>query len=112
MGIHGDRLVFLHRDGWVCSANAANFDVEKYTRHLVFPTDWLGAESAFTAKVSPNGLVSMIRGEEVAIVENGLEHCDSYQTISSSKSGSFSSRKSSIFYSWRTIEKNNTADHR
>ena len=98
MGTSNDRLVFLHQDGWVCSANGQTFDIEKYHRHFFFPEDWLRTESGCTAKISPNGLITMVRGEEIAVVRNGLDHHECGQFNFSSQTGSFLRKSSSLSF--------------
>ena len=98
MGSFNDRLVFLYQDGWVCSAKDQTFDVEKYHRHFFFPEDWLRTKSGRTAKISPTGLITIIRGEEIAIVRNGLEHHKCDQLNFRSQTGSFLANSSSVSF--------------
>ncbi|RDW56905.1 hypothetical protein BP5796_12972 [Coleophoma crateriformis] len=46
IGTHGHLLVFLHHDGWVCSADLQNFSIEFFDRHFPLPADWLTATGA------------------------------------------------------------------
>ena len=39
IGACGQRLVFLHSDGWVCSIDLGIRDVERHTRHFFIPFD-------------------------------------------------------------------------
>jgi WD40 repeat protein len=40
LGPHGQRLVFLYSNGWVCSAGIETFSIEGYARHFFIPADW------------------------------------------------------------------------
>ena len=97
MGAYGKRLVFLHRDGWVCSAEAQTFDVENLDRHFFLPSDWLSTVGGPMAKVFSNGCIIIARGEELAIIRKGLDCFENGQSREpSSTRSSFSKRSSTL----------------
>jgi len=80
MGTYGHRLVFLHQDGWVCSADAQNFDAEYFDRHFFFPSDWLSTTGGLMLAIFSNGVIVIVQGEEVATVRRGMEHFEQGQS--------------------------------
>ena len=101
MGNFGKRIIFLHRDGWVCSADARTFHVENLDRHFFFPSDWLSRAGGLMVKVFPNGCIIAARGGKLAIIRKGLENFKDGQSgelpstrSSSSERSSFSKRSS------------------
>ena len=74
IGVYGHRLVFLHQDGWICSADAQSFDVEYYDRHFFLPADWLSTTGGMLMEVFRNGSIVFVHHDEVAIIRRGLEH--------------------------------------
>jgi WD40 repeat protein len=79
MGIYNQRLVFLHKDGWVCSADSQNFSTELFDRHFFFPTDWLstsGMGRLMLGISGRSGNILFVQRDEVAVVLNGLDTFD------------------------------------
>ena len=95
VGVFGRRLVFLHHDGWVCSADSLNFEIEKYDRHFFFPADWLSTGGSPMFDVFSDGRIVFIKRDEVAIIKRGLDHFEQNRSRASSKkpsvTGSFRS---------------------
>jgi WD40 repeat protein len=76
IGTYGQRLVFLHHDGWVCSADPQNFSSEFFDRHFFFPTDWLstsGIGRLMLGIFDCSGNIVFVQRDEVAVVLKGLE---------------------------------------
>ena len=73
VGAYGERLVFLHCSGWVCSADSATFDVNRYVRHFFIPADWLSTNSELIIEVSSKGHILFVKDNEVAVIKGGLE---------------------------------------
>jgi hypothetical protein len=76
IGTYGQRLVFLHRDGWVCSADPQNFSTEFFDRHFFFPTAWLstsGMGRLMLGVFGRSGNVVFVQGSEVSVVQKGME---------------------------------------
>ena len=85
IGVYGHRLVFLHQDGWVCSADSQSFDVEYFNRHFFFPTDWLSTTGGLMLEIFKNGNIVFVQRDEVAIVRRGMEHFEQGQSRSIGK---------------------------
>lgn len=80
LGNYGHRLVFLHRDGWVCSADSQNFDPEYFDRHFFFPGDWLSTTGGLMLEILQNGNIVFVQRDEIAVVKRGMEHMESNQS--------------------------------
>ncbi|KAH9887455.1 hypothetical protein F4778DRAFT_427699 [Xylariomycetidae sp. FL2044] len=75
IGMFRDRLVFLHRMGWVCSVKPAGMrgeGNEKIMFHFAPPLDWLRTNRLPLMMVSKIGDVLFVVKGEVAIVKRGL----------------------------------------
>jgi len=76
IGSYARRLVFLHQDGWVCSADAQNFSAEFFDRHFFFPVDWLSTSGMGRLMLGVSGRtgnVVFVQGDELAVVLKGLD---------------------------------------
>ena len=73
IGTYKDKLVFLHSSGWVCSADAASYNLTRYVRHFFIPAYWLRSSSEMLMKVSGKGNIIFAKRNEVAIIRGGLE---------------------------------------
>ncbi|KAH7393137.1 hypothetical protein BKA64DRAFT_709491 [Cadophora sp. MPI-SDFR-AT-0126] len=76
IGSYAQRLVFLHQDGWVCSADPQNFSAEFFDRHFFFPTDWLSTSGMGRLMLGVSGRtgnVVFVQGDELAVVLKGLD---------------------------------------
>lgn len=76
VGTCNQRLVFLHQDGWVCSADSQNFSAEFFDRHFFFPADWLstsGMGRLMLGIFGRSGNVVFVQGDEVAVVQKWIE---------------------------------------
>ena len=92
LGVFAHRIVFLHQDGWVCSADAHSFDEEYYDRHFFFPSDWVsssinGSTGAGTSghlmlAVLRNGVIVFVQRHELAIIKRGMEYFEHGQSRS------------------------------
>jgi WD40 repeat protein len=80
IGAYGHRLVFLHQDGWICSADAQRFDVEYFDRHFFIPTDWLSTTSDLRLGIFRNGNIVFVQRDELAVIRRGLEHFEQGQS--------------------------------
>ena len=80
LGIYGDRLVFLHQDGWVCSADSQSFDSEYFDRHFFFPSDWLSTTGGTMLEIFQNGNIVVVQRDEIAVVKRGMEHLEPNQS--------------------------------
>lgn len=85
IGAHGQRLVFLHQDGWICSADSQSFDVECYDRHFFVPTDWLSTTNGFMLGIFRNGVIIFVQRDELAVIRRGLEHFEDVHSRGSGK---------------------------
>lgn len=73
IGTYGQRLLFLHSSGWVCSTDLGISNIESHIRHFFIPTDWLSAGANLMIDVTCNGDIVFVKRHEVAIIKRGLE---------------------------------------
>ncbi len=73
VGTYGQRLVFLHSSGWICSADPVTFAVDFYVRHFFIPADWLSTDGDLMISVSRNGDIVFVKRDEVAVIKRGLD---------------------------------------
>jgi len=73
IGSYDQKVVFLDRSGWVCSADKASFNIASYARHFFIPTDWLKINGDLLIKVSSQGDILFVKRDEVAVIKKGLE---------------------------------------
>ncbi|KAK7981273.1 Type I Iterative PKS [Apiospora arundinis] len=75
IGMFRDRLVFLHKEGWVCSIKAnvmRGRSNEKVLFHFAPPVDWLRTNNEPLIRVTKLGDVLFVVRGEVAVVRKGL----------------------------------------
>lgn len=70
IGAYGQRLVFLHSSGWICSTDSETFNV---IRHFFVPADWLSTNVNLMIEVTRNGDIIFIKRDEVAVIKRGLD---------------------------------------
>lgn len=73
IGAHGQKLLFLHSSGWVCSTDLGISNIESHARHFFIPTDWLSAGANLIMDVTCNGDIVFVKRHELAIIKRGLE---------------------------------------
>ena len=69
IGNYGQRLVFLHAGGWICSTDPKTFGI---TRHFFIPSDWLITSGAVMIEVTRYGDIIYVKRDEVAVIKRGL----------------------------------------
>ena len=74
IGAFERKIVFLDRNFWVCTIDVESSAGESYIRHFFIPSDWYSQQKQLIIQVSVQGDVLFVRGDEVAVVSNGLEH--------------------------------------
>ncbi|KAI0121051.1 hypothetical protein BJ170DRAFT_715282 [Xylariales sp. AK1849] len=75
VGTYRGRLVFLHRDGWICSVKGATLwgeGTDGVSHHFPPPVDWLRTTFEVLIRVSKLGDVLFVVNGEVAVVKRGL----------------------------------------
>ncbi|KAI0156577.1 hypothetical protein GGR57DRAFT_501627 [Xylariaceae sp. FL1272] len=74
IGMFRDRVVFLHMDGWVCSAkvNGMRGEGEGVMHHFAPPEDWLQTSRELLITISKAGDILFVVKGEVAVVKRGL----------------------------------------
>ncbi len=77
IGAYGHRVVFLHQNGWICSANASNFDTEHHDRHFFIPEDWLSTVRMLRMRVLHDGTILFVKVHELVSIRNGLNYRES-----------------------------------
>ena len=73
IGTYGHRVVFLHLDGWVCSADSHSFDEEYYDRHFFIPADWLSTAGMLRMDILKNGTILFVKGDSLITIKRGTE---------------------------------------
>ncbi len=73
------RLIFLHRDNWVCSTDHALSRANQYIRHFFFPSDWLSANVDSVIKVAAQGDIIIVKKDEIAVILRGLQMRESVE---------------------------------
>ncbi|MCJ1244025.1 hypothetical protein MMC30_001222 [Trapelia coarctata] len=73
IGGYGQRLVFLHSSGWVCSVDPQTPDFGYHIRHFLVPADWLSTNSELMVEITRKGDIVFVRRDEVAVIKRGLE---------------------------------------
>jgi hypothetical protein len=70
-------LVFISESGWACSIDIdASALSDLIRRHFFVPLAWLSASSKLLARMTEKRHLIFIRGEEIAVVQNGLENVE------------------------------------
>ncbi|KAI4174488.1 MAG: hypothetical protein LQ343_002245 [Gyalolechia ehrenbergii] len=73
---NGQRLVFLHSNGWVCSVDPQSTSLEHFVRHFFFPADWLSTDSPLLIEITRRSDILFVKGDEIAVIKRGLETSD------------------------------------
>ena len=73
IGASGQRLIFLHSDNWICSADPETTSANEYIRHFFLPADWLTTNIEFMIQVTCQGDIVFVKRDEVAVIKRGLE---------------------------------------
>jgi hypothetical protein len=74
IGSFGNLLLFLNQRMWVCSIDLEESNAKCY-RHFFIPDGWLGAtEPHAILQVTSKGDLVFVKGDEIAVIENGLNH--------------------------------------
>ena len=76
IGAKGQKLVFLHVNGWVCSADPRTTSADQYVRHFFFPADWLTTDQGLIIKMTDRGDIVFVKRDEVAVIRRGLENIE------------------------------------
>jgi WD40 repeat protein len=70
----GDLLVFISKQGWVCSIDLnVPLPVGSLQRHFFVPFAWLSASAKVLAQATARRDIVFVHGDEVAVVQNGLD---------------------------------------
>ncbi|KAK8087439.1 hypothetical protein PG994_002413 [Apiospora phragmitis] len=75
IGMFRDRLIFLHKEGWVCSIKANGMKgrgSEKLMFHFAPPVDWLRTNHEPLVSITKLGDILFVVKGEVAVVKKGL----------------------------------------
>ncbi|KAI9705292.1 MAG: hypothetical protein M1820_005291 [Bogoriella megaspora] len=73
VGEYGQRLVFLHSNGWICSVGLQSSSVGNFDRHFFLPADWLSSSSDLLFGLLPRGDIIFVKRDEVAVIKRGLD---------------------------------------
>ncbi|KAI9728616.1 MAG: hypothetical protein M1828_002722 [Chrysothrix sp. TS-e1954] len=67
-------LVFVTRDGWVCSLNAdAGLQEDTFRRHLILPLTWFTGIDRIAGLVAQNLDILIVCGDKIAVISNSLD---------------------------------------
>lgn len=71
-------LLFLTESGWISSITMDSLEgpQDVFRRHFFVPLTWLSASTKLMVQVTKRREIIFVRGEEIAIVQNGLENVD------------------------------------
>ena len=70
-------LVFLSRSGWICSVDLEITTAgDMFRRHFFIPQAWLSRGTKLIARVTEKKDIVFACGEELAVVQNGLENVE------------------------------------
>jgi hypothetical protein len=76
LGTYRERLVFLHKDGWICSTKVTSLRqaaaTEAIAHHFAPPSDWLLASKMLMQLTRLGDVLFVVRGD-VAVLKRGLE---------------------------------------
>ncbi|KAL8762028.1 MAG: hypothetical protein Q9184_001920 [Pyrenodesmia sp. 2 TL-2023] len=73
IGSDGQKLVFLHSSGWVCSVDTQATGMEHFLRHFFFPADWLSTDSPLIIEITRRSDIIFVKRDEIAVIKRGLE---------------------------------------
>lgn len=73
IGNDGQRVIFLQSSGWVCSANIRSSTPNQFSRHFIFPADWLSTNTDLLSAVTRTGDILFVKYDEVAVIRHGLQ---------------------------------------
>jgi hypothetical protein len=76
IGVHSNSAVFLDDDLWVCSVGLGatkTQNIPAVQRHFFVPLDFLREITACRPLITPKGDIAFAKGEELAIVQGGLD---------------------------------------
>ena len=73
IGSYGQRLVFLHSTGWICSTDSRISSADHYVRHFFLPADWLTTDADLMIEVTRKGDIIFVKRDEVAVIKRGLD---------------------------------------
>ncbi|KAH0563489.1 hypothetical protein GP486_001940 [Trichoglossum hirsutum] len=73
IGPYGQRLVFLHSSGWICSVDLENPGYDGFVRHFFIPVDWLSVTGDLMIELTRNGDIVFVKRDELAVIKRGLE---------------------------------------
>ncbi|KAI4267963.1 MAG: hypothetical protein L6R38_008016 [Xanthoria sp. 2 TBL-2021] len=73
IGSDGQKLVFLHGSGWVCSVDAQATGMEYFIRHFFFPADWLSTDAPLIIEITRRSDIIFAKRDEIAVIKRGLE---------------------------------------
>ena len=76
IGTDGRRLVFLHSNSWVSSAEAKAKATDDCNRHFFIPADWLTSNVKMMTEVTCKGDIIFVKGDEVAVIRRGLQNVE------------------------------------
>ena len=75
-------LVFVTRDGWVCSLNGAiGLQEDSYRRHFFLPAAWITGREQILGQITEKMDVLIVHGEEIAVISNGLANTESERPL-------------------------------
>lgn len=96
IGEYGQRLVFLHSSGWICSADLRSPSVDNFTRHFFLPADWLSTNIELMFGITNKGEIIFVKRNEVAVIKRGLDADDKGRSLSSSRPSLLRGKKASL----------------
>lgn len=80
VGAYGHRVVFLHQNGWICSADSPSFDTEYYDQHFFIPADWLSTVNRLRLQILRNGTLLFVKRHELVVIRRGMDYFEHGQS--------------------------------
>ena len=85
IGSYGQRLVFLHNSGWICSMDSTTTGTDQCLRHFFLPADWLTIDGELMIALTRKGDMIFVKREETAVIRRGLNNTELRSSDQSSK---------------------------
>lgn len=73
MEMFGTRVLFLDKDGWVCSFFLASALPDTYGRHISLPSDWLSTNDTIILVLTAQDELAFAKKNELAVIKRGLD---------------------------------------
>ena len=87
------KVVFLSKNGWICSVDLQSANADDFSRHFFLPAGWLSMGRDILCEVMRNGDIIFVKLSEVVIIKNGLNNVEPGRTDVEERSSLLSTRQ-------------------